>query len=383
MPHAPIVDTGVQLYYEDSGAPAGSQAYVTLVLVHGSVFHTPIYRPMFKYAAEHDMRLVAVTLRDYPGSTPFTPEEHAALRSPDKEIQAAMIRDRGHELASFLAWFVRKESIPPMTISSSGNGIEETVAGGLALLGWSWGNCMTMSLVAHADSLPAETKELLEPYMRTLVAYDPPYTVFGAPHPTLEEIYAPHRDPNYVKTPAIDAFEKMVSAYYTHSPTILSNIASITREKFFAGLSPHSGAGLVCDIESTIQRMSADEIAATTDISVMERSQKAFFHVDFSINVDNTRRALHEKVAWPHMRAILLWCDKSLAECVYAAWYAHKMLDESWPKDGRRFSITRMEGVNHFVSLWGFDSGRGDAQRLLQPHWDQPQTTVEALSKAI
>lgn len=126
---------------------------------------------MFKYAAEHDMRLVAVTLRDYPGSTPFTPEEHAALRSPDKEIQAAMIRDRGHELASFLAWFVRKESIPPMTISSSGNGIEETVAGGLALLGWSWGNCMTMSLVAHADSLPAETKELLEPYMRTLVAY--------------------------------------------------------------------------------------------------------------------------------------------------------------------------------------------------------------------
>ena len=39
MPTAPVDNTGTVLYYEDSGAPAGSTDYVTLVLIHGTCFH--------------------------------------------------------------------------------------------------------------------------------------------------------------------------------------------------------------------------------------------------------------------------------------------------------------------------------------------------------
>ena len=40
MPFAPVDDKGTQFYYEDTGAPASSSAYTTLVLFHGAVFHS-------------------------------------------------------------------------------------------------------------------------------------------------------------------------------------------------------------------------------------------------------------------------------------------------------------------------------------------------------
>ena len=39
MPTAPVDDRGTVLYYEDTGAPEGSSTYLTVVLVHGLLFH--------------------------------------------------------------------------------------------------------------------------------------------------------------------------------------------------------------------------------------------------------------------------------------------------------------------------------------------------------
>lgn len=39
MPLAPVDQQGISLYYEDSGVTPGSSTYVTLVIVHGGVFH--------------------------------------------------------------------------------------------------------------------------------------------------------------------------------------------------------------------------------------------------------------------------------------------------------------------------------------------------------
>ena len=39
MPTVTINAEGVVLYYEDSGPPAGSSNYVTLVVIHGFIFH--------------------------------------------------------------------------------------------------------------------------------------------------------------------------------------------------------------------------------------------------------------------------------------------------------------------------------------------------------
>ena len=40
MPIAPVDTRGSVLYYEDSGVPNASTDYVTLVMVHGTCFHS-------------------------------------------------------------------------------------------------------------------------------------------------------------------------------------------------------------------------------------------------------------------------------------------------------------------------------------------------------
>ena len=40
MPVAPVNDDGAVLHYEDSGAPDGSGAYLTVVVVHGFMYHS-------------------------------------------------------------------------------------------------------------------------------------------------------------------------------------------------------------------------------------------------------------------------------------------------------------------------------------------------------
>lgn len=140
------------------------------MLCLGTYFCTAVFRRMLPYAEEHDIRLVFLALRDYPGSSPFTPTEIDALRNP--ETQADAIRARGREISVFLTWFIEKEAIPLMSIVEDGDGVvDRHHHGGLALLGWSSGNATTLSFLAHADTLPAETRTLLGSYLRTFILY--------------------------------------------------------------------------------------------------------------------------------------------------------------------------------------------------------------------
>lgn len=40
MPFAPVDSKGTEFYYEDTGAPKGTTAYTTLLLIHGAVFNS-------------------------------------------------------------------------------------------------------------------------------------------------------------------------------------------------------------------------------------------------------------------------------------------------------------------------------------------------------
>ena len=90
MPTAPVDQHGSVLYYEDSGVPGTSTDYVTVVLIHGTCFHSgarrPLklpsvlytlrphviagYRPLIPLAEAHNLRLVLLNLRGYPGLHP-------------------------------------------------------------------------------------------------------------------------------------------------------------------------------------------------------------------------------------------------------------------------------------------------------------------------
>lgn len=107
-------------------------------------------------------------MRDYPGSTPYTDAELADMRSPDKDRQRMQLHRRGLEIAAFLVWFIRREKIPPYV-----HNLDKT-SGGVSLLGWSWGNTMSLCFIARAKQLLREDRELLEAYLRTLVIYGEP-----------------------------------------------------------------------------------------------------------------------------------------------------------------------------------------------------------------
>ena len=123
---------------------------------------------MIPYAATHNLRLVLLNLRDYPGSTRYSPEELASLASPTREVQDAAIQARGHEIVAFLRWFIETERIPPI---SERQGLDLKHCGGISLLGWSSGNCQMISVLAHADKLPEDTRVLLDAYFRSFILH--------------------------------------------------------------------------------------------------------------------------------------------------------------------------------------------------------------------
>ncbi|KAH8096637.1 hypothetical protein BXZ70DRAFT_974987 [Cristinia sonorae] len=189
MPLAPVDATGIQLHYEDSGAPPGCTVYTTVLFIHGIYFNGGIFKPMFPYAAQNNLRFVSLDARDNGGSTLFSEEELKQLRSPRREDQEAFVKQRVFELAAFLHWYIEQEKIPPLQEQSS-----ERI-GGISLACWSAGNSLGVSFLAHADVIPQTTRTFLERYLRSYIIYDPPMSPFGIPMPPSDELYSPARDP--------------------------------------------------------------------------------------------------------------------------------------------------------------------------------------------
>lgn len=354
---SPVDDKGTQLYYEDSGAPPGSETYTTLVLVHGLIFHGGVFKPMFQYAAENNMRLVAINLRDYPGSTPFSPSELDALRS-DKADQATFISDRGMELARFLEWFILEHDLPPKALSH-----KSEAAGGLSILGWSLGNCPIMSMLASAHALPEATRKLLDMHLRSFIVYDPPLYTFGISD-VYEDVYNTARDKSIPPEDAAEVFSFWVSGYYRHSPTVLSSFNTLTREEILAGIS-NSPIDDPLKYQPTLKSMSPVEIAAVTDWAGAQRSHLAMLDIDSTVYQENAQRALLDKSVWPGLRIVLVWCAMSVGETVYGSWDLARRVRHAWPPGAREVDVRRLDGVNHFA------------------HCDQPSETLRCFASVV
>ncbi|OBZ66589.1 hypothetical protein A0H81_13449 [Grifola frondosa] len=376
MPHAPVDDYGTHLYYEDGGAPVGSTSYITIVLIHGTNFHSAIFRPLLPFAADHNLRFVCVNLRDYPGSTPYSPKELALLHSSEKDDQAAFIRAQGIELGAFLAWFIDTQNIPRLSTSSG----KEHQTGGIAMLGWSSGNCITLSFLAHANKLPEKHRLLLDGYLRSFIIFDAPPFPFGAPFPSLQELYNPLRDPSLSLEQASQAFSLWVSSYHLHSPHVLSSFEKLSKSEFLSGLTQDPISDPAPDRAPTIERMTAAELAAVTDASDTG-SHIPVLHVSTEVYSENLQMALFDSMkasVWPGLRVELVWCEMSHGEPQYSAWYVVQMAAEY--QSGRKLAVTKMEGANHFVSASVISNTAECDPTPWQPHWDQPERTVHFLA---
>ncbi|GBE82989.1 alpha/beta-hydrolase [Sparassis latifolia] len=365
MPVGPVDDKGTALYYEDSGVPGASTTYATIFLVHGTMFHSGIFRPMVPYAAVHNLRLVLVNLRDYPGSSPYSPTERELLAGPGREAQAAAIQNRGLELAAFITWFIEQEQIPP-TSRSAAEAADTT--GGFALLGWSSANCQTIPVIAHADKMPEKTRKLFNAYFRAYFFHDSSLTGIGEAAP--QDMYGIFRDARLTYEEKVAGFPAWVSSYFTRvdlepeTPAFLSTLTSrkaVHEDTDDARWTP------------SVLRMSDDVFAAVADPSVMLRSQVLIQNVDVTVYGENLRRALSRcyidgdngrEEIWPSLKLRALWCDMSVGEELLAASKIMGILDGISPA-GRNLEFVRVENANHFV------------------HWDQPETFVRLLANEI
>ena len=118
-------------------------------------------------AAARRVRLIRVNMRDYPGSSMFSEKELEAFRG-DQEAQGAAVAKLGREIVALLEHIIKQLSLSPVSIEGGKR------TGGVAVMAWSYGNVVTMSMLAHAGQLPSQTQDVLNRYVRTVVLYGEP-----------------------------------------------------------------------------------------------------------------------------------------------------------------------------------------------------------------
>lgn len=121
---------------------------------------------MFPYASRYGLRIITMNLRDYRGSSPYTPEEHALMTSPDVNDQAAAVRQHGREAADFLIYVCNTKGIPPVSVSEGGRKV-----GGIGLVTWSLGSITTISILGDPSTLDEGRRQILTGYMRKAILY--------------------------------------------------------------------------------------------------------------------------------------------------------------------------------------------------------------------
>ncbi|EPQ57249.1 hypothetical protein GLOTRDRAFT_73909 [Gloeophyllum trabeum ATCC 11539] len=340
----PLTSKGIQFYFEDSGVPS-AETYTTLVIIHGTSYHSSIFHKLVPLGVERKLRIVLLNRRDYPGSTFTTPEEIAKIQSARDEDQAQILRELGLELAAFLAWYIRQASIPPLG--------EEGAPGGLTVLGWSSANATGLSAIANLDLAPDEDKELFRTYLRAYISYDAPMYVYG--YPVLTDVYHPLRDPSIEDfQERIKRFNVWVSSYYQH-PDLTS--------RSFQGLSQRPPEDPPSDKRPTFYRFTPSELEAVTFPDALTRGEGGLRFMSPAVYKENARKIWYDEglaSMFPRLKVKLIYCKESMVEMVWAAW---KMEDDvrgyvEKGGKGRGLEVQAMDG-NHFA------------------HWDRPAETME------
>lgn len=357
MPIAPVDDEGNVLYFEDTGAPPGSTAYLTVFLLHGLLFHGAIFQNLLPYASSNNLRLVRVNLRDYPGSSKFSQEELDALRSDNPDKQADALKAMGQQIAAFLRHFAMTYDLPPIAE------VDGKQVGGMSLLTWSMSNNLAMSLLAHAGSLPEETSDVLRRYLRTVILFDPVAgSACGVGVPTGS--YHPFRDTSLSIEERVNFAQVWLSYYFS----TVHSLESVTPERLNARTPLHESSleGPVDYSKTpTLLRLSKEERDAVKDRHALVRSSLPILRITPAVIRANYEHALFDTGGvLPTVRVVLAWCNESMGDAVYAAKFTWDRLQEARSEGTqiRELELYELEGCNHI------------------PHWDHPEQVIDLLT---
>ena len=297
-----------------------------------------------------------MNLRDYPGSTPYSTDELAALSSDDVTQQTAATKAHGDEVAAFLEYFIKKHGIPKIADADGSR------TGGLALVTWSMSNILAFSFLGNVRSLSPETSSFLEQYVRAVVLYgktpllrfcaarcltpprhtpDPAISSLGLP--PAGGVYSPLRDTSLSLDERGALFVPWVSNYFETIPDLATVTPTMLAARPTTAKTP------------TVARIPPTELEALLDRGALVRSSSALFRVAREVLHANFRRALLDTDGvWPRVKVLLVWCDESMHDCVWAA-RTIVALTQAPREDGdsgirREFEVEKLAGANHFVS---------------------------------
>lgn len=325
------VKPGILLSYIDSGTPdPPNEGYMTLFALHGGAFHSPIFNRAIALSGEYNIRLVAITRRDYPGSSLLSDEDvQTVIDGPtEKRIQA--LAERAEEILLFIKQFIDINNIPP--ISTNGGG-------GFSLCGWSLGNVQGLSVLAFGNRYP-DLVEKLSPYLRNYILYET--ALFSPPLNT----YLPSKD---VSIPRQDRQLHMfhwISSYFIHpSQGLESGNPALLNQTISSTVKP-----------SSFSQFTAEERTAMIDIKPSLRGDILYSVLDPAVNeaIRQYVFSQHESQStlppWPNVPVKSLWGNQTV-----------------WKGDERRHWVRAYEtnivpGGNHFL------------------HWDEPEKFMETIT---
>ncbi|CAK5282969.1 unnamed protein product [Mycena citricolor] len=315
------LESGVSFSYTDSAVPESNKTdYVTLLLIHGGMFHNG---NLAAIGSSNHVRVIALNRREYPGSSPYSPQELDLLTRGSEAQKSQLLAEMGRDLALFIAGVAASLSLP----------------GSIAVVGWSVGSLMVLSIAASMDMLPEDARQTLTTSVRSMILFrhaEGPSVAYGMPDPEGIDI------PPMMDLMAADADQE----------------SSITRWllSFFAhgDLSKHDPRNLQYNVTDSI-RLPTIPMDGITDFTASTKYDGILISPRFH---SVTAKLLDKSLFDSHVRGEL-WKDTEFFvvtgsadswTTIYASWkLEERMRMEAKPECKITFKM--IEGANHFFMI--------------------------------
>jgi len=318
---------------------------------HINIPSLAVFRRLVPLASQHNLRLIFVNRRDYPGSSPYSDEDLRNVQNvEDGEGYERFFKARGSEFAKFTEWIITHESIPKADWENN--------TGGVFMLAWSAGNAYALPILSYVDLLSETTRSTIEPYFRGFIIFDAPRWFHGLPLLAIATADQAFKDESISPEERARTFSKWVGGYYKH-PTLASyDVADLQKEA-----APDAR-------QNTPEAMTKEELAKCTDYNAVLRSEIKARTGPISGYAERIRLAAFDyKLAkfWPKAGIHVIWCECSPWPMVETAWTFEKLKEEyvNQGVHGRTLTVEMMPDANHF------------------PHWDEPEMTIAFFAKAM
>ncbi|KAI0628893.1 hypothetical protein C8Q77DRAFT_1067169 [Trametes polyzona] len=317
----------------DSGVPAGSTTFTTLVIVPGLGWQAGVFKRLLPFAQAFNVRIIVVNRCDYPGSLPHSPKELEKLvrlaelpTTPEVLAQAMeLMSEHGQDVYDFLLDFVCRETV----IAS----MPEENSGGIILVGWSLGGISVLSLLAKTDHT------LLNRFLWRIILYDSLCLLFGYPRPP--DWYHPMTDESVPLTDRPALFDAFLANYFTHGDLWTVRPSALELH------GPKPG-GERADLNT---RACPARVGGSDNLMVRAcATHNVWGSLKDSVLYSPMGSGKEE---WGAVEVRLVWCNRSIWEIIWGTY----LLDEELTEEKNEGRIARdvefvcLEGANHFVSI--------------------------------